>query len=52
MSAVGDILRTLQHSEKLVGKRAHSWGSQDVRDVAQARYKAYGRYGHQDKTYR
>ena len=34
------------HAQKVAKKRAHAWGSKDVRDAAQARFSAYGYYGH------
>ena len=34
------------HAPKLTIKRAHPWGSQDVRDAAHLRFKTYGHYGH------
>ena len=41
-----ELLFWYHHAEKLVKKRDHPHGSQDVRDAAQLRMKTYGHYGH------
>ena len=39
------------HAEKLVKKRAHSKGSQEVREAAQLRFKTFGHYGHRNEYF-
>ena len=34
------------NAEKVVKKRAHSWGSREVRDAAKMRQQVFGHYGH------
>ena len=43
---VYELMFWYHNAPKLAKKRPHAWGSQDVRDAAQERKKAWGRYGH------
>ena len=43
---VSELMFWYHNASKLVRKRPHAWGSQEVRDAAHERRKAWGRYGH------
>ena len=43
-----ELMYYYTNSTKLVKTRPHPQGSRLVRDAAQARFKAHGRYGHRD----
>jgi hypothetical protein len=40
-----ELMFWYHHADKIVKKRPHAWGSQEVRDAANERKKTYGRYG-------
>ena len=44
--AAQDIMYWYYHAPKIACKRAHSWGSEDVRAAARLRFETFGQWGH------